>query len=115
MVVGGHQVSFIIRMLGGKEKAWKDSDMLTAMDKVEEGSTVSAAAKICGVPRRTLDDWVKGSVVSHGSLPGPRNDAYIHERVNKPKMRVFKSRALTEEEFYDTLMEKNRRKKRRNS
>ena len=57
-------------MSGKKRKEWKDSDMLAAMKKVAEGITVSAAARMCAVPRRTLDDRVKGRVV-HGSLPGP--------------------------------------------
>ena len=58
-------------MSGVKRKHWKDSDMQTAMKKVEEGFSVNKAAKLSGVPRRTLDDRVKGRV-AHGSRSGPR-------------------------------------------
>ena len=53
-----------------KRKMWQDSEMLNAMKKVEEGSTVSAAARMCRVSRRTLDDRIRGRV-AHGSRPGP--------------------------------------------
>ena len=36
----------------------------------EEGMTVSGAAKQFQVPRKTLDDGIKGRV-EHGSRPGP--------------------------------------------
>ena len=60
----------LIRMPPKKRKLWQDSDMLAAMEKVEEGVPVSAAARMFNVPRRTLDDRMKGHV-SHGTLPGP--------------------------------------------
>ena len=44
--------------------------MVAAMDKAEQGAKVSVAARMCGVPRRTLDDRIKGCM-SHGSHPGP--------------------------------------------
>ena len=36
----------------------------------DDGLSVSAAARLCDVPRRTLDDRIKGRV-EHGALPGP--------------------------------------------
>ena len=53
-----------------KRKLWQDSDMLAAMEKVEQGVSVSAAARMCDEPRRTLDDQMKGHV-SHSTLPDP--------------------------------------------
>ena len=50
---------------------WEGKDMEAAMRAVQvEGRTVSAAAKQLRVPRKTLDDRVKGHV-EHGSCPGP--------------------------------------------
>ena len=39
------------------------------MDRVKKGLTVSAAARMCAVPRQTLDDQIKGRVF-HGTSPG---------------------------------------------
>ena len=54
-----------------KRKLWKDEDMVSAMSAVEnrEMTIYSAAAKF-KVPRKTLDDRVKG-LVRHGTNPGP--------------------------------------------
>ena len=57
-------------MSSEKRKQWKDIDMKAAMKQVEEGSSVNKAAKVCRVPKRTLDDRIKDRV-AHGSLPGP--------------------------------------------
>ena len=49
---------------------WKNSDMEAAMVVVSSKEmTISAAAKNFSVPRKTLDDRVKGHVV-HGRRPG---------------------------------------------
>lgn len=49
---------------------WSDEDMKAAMEAVSSKQmTVSAASKQFGVPRKTLDDRVKGHV-QHGSKPG---------------------------------------------
>jgi hypothetical protein len=45
-------------------------DMEAAMKAVEEGTAVSVAARQFKVPRKTLNDRVKGLVV-HGTNPGP--------------------------------------------
>ena len=54
-----------------KRRQWNPADMEAAMRAVqEEGKTVTAAAKQHSVPRKTLDDRIKGRV-THGSNPGP--------------------------------------------
>ena len=45
-------------------------DMVSAMEAVSQGTAVSTAAKAFNVPRRMLDDCVKGRV-KHGTKPGP--------------------------------------------
>ena len=53
-----------------KRKLWKDSDMKAALQAVGDKSlTVTQAASSYNVPRKTLDDRVKGKVV-HGTNPG---------------------------------------------
>ena len=57
---------------GGKKrrKFWNDKDMLSAMETVSKGEmSVSRAAAAFSVPRKTLDDRVKGRV-EHGTKPG---------------------------------------------
>ena len=44
--------------------------MEAAIKAVEGGEKVASAAKHFQVPRKTLDDWVKGRV-KHGTNPGP--------------------------------------------
>ena len=44
--------------------------MVSAMQAVEQGTAVSTAAAAFVVPRKTLDDRVKGRV-KHGAKPGP--------------------------------------------
>ncbi len=59
---------------GGKQlrKQWSNDDMVAAMQVVEKKTlTVSCAAVKFNVPRKTLDDRVKGRV-DHGMTPGPR-------------------------------------------
>ena len=54
-----------------QRKKWKDEDMVSAMSAVREQKlTISKAAATFNVPRKTLDDRVKG-LVKHGSKPGP--------------------------------------------
>ena len=54
-----------------KRRQWNPDNMEAAMRAVQqEGKTVSAAAKQHSVPRKTLDDRIKGRVI-HGSNPGP--------------------------------------------
>ena len=53
-----------------KRKQWKDADMVAAMEAVARGDlTVSRAAVVHSVPRKTLNNHVKGRVV-HGTKPG---------------------------------------------
>ena len=52
-----------------KRKQWSNDDMVAAMNDVKE--TIYSAAKKHNVPRRTLDDRLKGRV-SHGTNPGPK-------------------------------------------
>ena len=52
-------------------KKWKDEDMVSVMTAVKEQKlTISKAAATFNVPRKTLDDRIKG-LVKHGSKPGP--------------------------------------------
>ena len=53
-----------------RRRRWGLKDMETAMEAVEKGTTVSEASRQFNVPRKTLDDRVKGRV-QHGSNPGP--------------------------------------------
>ena len=59
-----------------KRKKWKDEDMASAMSAVHNKETTiyKAAAKF-NVPRKTLDDRIKG-LVKHGTKPGPRTATY---------------------------------------
>ena len=52
-----------------KRKQWKEEDMVSAMEAVSQGMAVSTAAKPFDVPRKRLDDRVKGRV-KHGTKPG---------------------------------------------
>ena len=54
----------------GTRKSWEDKDMVAALEAVTASElTISAAASRFSVPRKTLDDRVKGRV-KHGSKPG---------------------------------------------
>ena len=50
--------------------------MVSAMEAVSQGTAVSTATKTFNVPRKTLDDRVKG-MVKHGTKPGP--DTVLNE------------------------------------
>ena len=54
-----------------KRKKWNNEDMVSAMNAVEKKETTiySAAARF-SVPRKTLDDRIKGRF-KHGTSPGP--------------------------------------------
>ena len=55
-----------------KRKKWGDEDMVSAMNAVEKKEmTIYSAAARFSVPRKTLDDRMKGHV-KHGTNPGPR-------------------------------------------
>ena len=54
-----------------KRKIWKEEDMEKAFDAVKnKEASVSKAAELYSVPRKTLDDMVKGRVL-HGDKSGP--------------------------------------------
>ena len=54
-----------------RRKKWKDEDMEKALEVVQKRqATVSGSAKQFNVPRKTLDDRVKGRVF-HGTKSGP--------------------------------------------
>ena len=54
----------------GRRKTWADNDMVSAMDAVKSGHfIITAAATQFSVPRKTLDDRIKGRV-THCSKPG---------------------------------------------
>ena len=52
-------------------KAWDEGSMVAAIKAVQEGCTVSKAARDHDVPKTTLYDRVSGRV-THGNKPGPR-------------------------------------------
>ena len=55
-----------------KRKCWNPDDMQRAMDAVcNDKVTISDAARRFEVPRKTLDDRMKG-LVQHGTNPGPK-------------------------------------------
>ena len=55
-----------------KRKCWNPDDMQRAIEAVsDEKLTVSAAARHFHVPRKTLDDRMKG-LVQHGTNPGSK-------------------------------------------
>ena len=55
-----------------KRKKWGDEDMVSPMNAVEKKEmTVYSAAARFSVPRKTLDDRMKGHV-KHGTNPSPR-------------------------------------------
>ena len=61
-------------MTDGKPRRlqWRDEDMRKALEAVSSKElTVSAAARVYQVPRKTLDDRLKGHVVN-GHKPGPK-------------------------------------------
>ena len=54
-----------------KCKTWSDDSMKAALKAVENGQSVSGAARDYGIPKTTLFDCVSGRVI-HGVKPGPR-------------------------------------------
>ena len=51
---------------------WRDEDMRKAIEAVSSHKmTISAASRVFQVPRKTLDDRIKGLVI-HGQKPGPK-------------------------------------------
>jgi len=65
-----------------RRKLWKDKDMVAALDSVTKRTlTVSQAASTYHVPRKTLDDRVKGQVV-HGTKP--RRGTVLTDKERKP-------------------------------
>ena len=53
-----------------KRRQWSDDDMISAIESVRTGNlTITVAASRFNVPRRSLDDRLKGHVV-HGVKPG---------------------------------------------
>ena len=71
-----------------KRKQWKDNDMRSAMSAVNNRKiTIYSAAANFNVPRKTLDDRIKG-VVSHGTNPGP-STALTSEQENALESYLF--------------------------
>ena len=56
-------------MAKSKRKQWLDEDMISAIKAVQDGESVYSVSKKFKVPRRTLDDRIKGRV-KHGTNPG---------------------------------------------
>ena len=65
-----HSFLFTYRMPPKKRKLWDDDDMEKAMDSVKQGASMRGASIQFNVPRKTLEDRVKGRV-KHGCKPGP--------------------------------------------
>ena len=53
-------------------KRWTNESMCATIQSVEDGSSVSQAARAHGVPYTTLYDRIVGNVC-HGTNPGPRS------------------------------------------
>ena len=71
-----------------KRKQWKDNDMRSAMSAVNNKEmTIYAAAASFNVPRKTLDDRIKG-LVCHGTNPGP-STALTFEQENALESYLF--------------------------
>ena len=72
----------MLRMSKVKRRQWSNENMLMAMNDVKEGKlTAYTAAKKYNVPRRTLDDRLKGRV-QHGTNPGPSTVLTKEEEAN---------------------------------
>ena len=54
-----------------KRKGWLEESMTTAIKAVQEGRSISQAARDHGIPKTTLYDRVSGRV-THGTNPGPQ-------------------------------------------
>lgn len=68
-IVGSSECEADVRL---RRMKWKDESMKKAIEAVSSKEmTVSAASRVFNVPRKTLDDRIKGSVV-HGQKPGPK-------------------------------------------
>ena len=53
-----------------KRLQWRDEDMVAAIEAVSAGGmTITASSRVFSVPRKTLDDRLKGHV-THGRKPG---------------------------------------------
>ena len=71
-----------------KRKQWKDNDMRSAMSAVNNKEmTIYAAAASFNVPRKTLDDRIKG-LERHGTNPGP-STALTFEQENALESYLF--------------------------
>ena len=54
-----------------KRLQWSNQAMLDAMKAVQDGSPITTAARVHGVPKTSLFNRVKGRVI-HGVKPGPK-------------------------------------------
>ena len=54
-----------------KRLQWSNQAMLDAMKAVQDGSPITTAARVHGVPKTSLHNRIKGRVV-HGVKPGPK-------------------------------------------
>ena len=54
----------------GKRKQWSNEKMEQAIKVVDGGMSITMASSTFSVPRKTLDDRIKGKVV-HDTNPGP--------------------------------------------
>ena len=71
-----------------KRKQWKDNDMKSAISAVNNKEmTIYSAAASFNVPRKTLDDRIKG-LVRHGTNPGP-STALTFEQENALESYLF--------------------------
>ena len=54
-----------------KRLQWSEQAMLDAMKAVQDGSPITTAARVHGVPRTSLHNRIKGKVI-HGVKSGPK-------------------------------------------
>ena len=61
-----------------KRLQWSTQAMLDAMKAVQDGSPITTAARVHGVPKTSLHNRIKGRVV-HGVKPGPKPYLSVEE------------------------------------
>ena len=95
-----------------RRKLWKEEDMVAALEAVKSNAlTVTQAATTHNVPRKTLDNQVKGQVV-HGT--NPERDTVDYVLMMKEKDRQEKEAEELKKKRKEEREEKKRERERQN-